>query len=203
MFGIRTAALTVSLAVVGLLGTVVPAAQAQAVHHDRPAACRGEGIDPTARIRYQADVVIDAPLHIIWKLQTDVERWPSWQQPVLTSERLDRGPLRKGSSFRWTTPAPATPSTPATTLEVTSTVRQLQRHVCVLWSGPAIGEGLRIDEGVHLWTFTRVRGGVRVHTEETWTGAQVEADVPMATAALGAGLEAWLRDLKSTAEARR
>jgi hypothetical protein len=40
-----------------------------------------------------------------------------------------------------------------------------------------------------------------VHTEESWTGAQVEADVPTATAALGAGLERWLRDLKTAAEA--
>ncbi|MEU0165228.1 hypothetical protein ABZ214_07200 [Streptomyces iakyrus] len=44
-------------------------------------------------------------------------------------------------------------------------------------------------------------GGVRVHTEETWTGDQVEADVRTATEALGQGLEAWLRDLKATAEA--
>ncbi|MFF6984522.1 hypothetical protein ACFZAV_44330 [Streptomyces sp. NPDC008343] len=41
---------------------------------------------------------------------------------------------------------------------------------------------------------------MRVHTEETWTGDQVEADVPTATEALGWGLEAWLRDLKGTAE---
>ncbi|TMR25239.1 hypothetical protein ETD85_45495, partial [Nonomuraea zeae] len=94
------------------------------------------------------------------------------------------------------------PTTPATTLEITSTVKQLKRDACILWSGPAIGDGLRIDRGVHLWTFTKVKGGVHVHTEETWTGAQVEADVPTATAALGAGLEAWLRDLKAAAEAR-
>ncbi|MEU9790584.1 SRPBCC family protein [Streptomyces sparsogenes] len=198
--GVRAAALTVSLAVAGVLGAAVP--PAQAASHSRPAQCRGEGVDPAARIRYQSDTVIDAPLSTVFKLQTDVERWPSWQPPVLTAERLGPGPLRKGSRFRWTTPAPATPSTPATTLEITSTVRQLQRGHCVLWRGPAIGEGLRIDEGVHLWTFTKVRGGVRVHTEETWTGAQVEADIPTATAALGAGLEAWLRDLKTTAEAR-
>ena len=97
---------------------------------------------------------------------------------------------------------PATPTTPGTTLGITSTVRELRHHDCVLWSGPAIGEGLRIDEGVHLWTFRKVRGGVHVHTEETWTGAQVEADVPTATAALGAGLEAWLQNLKSSAETR-
>lgn len=117
-------------------------------------------------------------------------------------KRLDPGPLRKGSRFRWTTPAQATPTTPATTLNITSTVRQLRHGSCILWKGPAIGDGLRIDEGVHLWTFTKVKGGVRVHTEETWTGDQVEADVPIATEALGAGLEQWLRDLKATAEAQ-
>ncbi|WP_218029906.1 SRPBCC family protein [Streptomyces rishiriensis] len=175
-------------------------APAQAPAGRGGSACRGHGVDPAARIRYGSDVVIHASLARIWTLQTDVERWPVWQPPVTGAERLDAGPLRKGSRFRWTTPAPATPTTAATTLEITSTVRQLQRGGCVLWSGPAVGEGLRIDEGVHLWTFTEVDGGVRVHTEETWTGAQVEADVPTATAALAAGLEAWLRDLKTTAE---
>ncbi|WP_413807501.1 SRPBCC family protein [Streptomyces sp. OE57] len=205
----RTTALTIALAAAGVVGMAAPQTQAaparaktaQAAHHNGPSTCRGEGVDPTARIRYQSDVMIKAPLSTVFALQTDVERWPVWQPPVLTMERLDPGPLRKGSRFRWTTPAPATPTTPATTLNITSTVHQLKRDSCVRWSGPAIGEGLRIDEGVHLWTFTRVRGGVRVHTEETWTGDQVEADVPTATEALGQGLEAWLSDLKTTAEA--
>ncbi|GAA3112635.1 SRPBCC family protein [Streptosporangium carneum] len=204
---IRVTALTISFAVAGVLAGNVPAAQAapaqsRAAHHDGRPQCRGEGVDTAALIRYQADIVIKAPLSTVFKLQTDVERWPAWQPPVLTMRRLDPGPLRKGSRFRWTTPAPPTPTTPATTMHITSTVRQLQRDTCILWSGPAIGKGVRIDEGVHLWTFTKVKGGVRVHTEETWTGAQVEADVPRATEILGAGLEAWLRDLKTTAEAR-
>ncbi|WP_033343868.1 SRPBCC family protein [Catenuloplanes japonicus] len=164
--------------------------------------CRGQGVDRTALIRYETEAVIDASLSTIWRLQTDVERWPEWQAPVLTSERLDHGPVRKGSSWRWTTPAPATPSTPETTLSITSTVQQAQRNVCILWRGPAVGEGLTIDEGVHLWTFTEVRGGVRVHTVETWTGDQVEAAVPLATEALGDGLEQWLTDLEAAAEAR-
>ncbi|MET7733925.1 SRPBCC family protein [Streptomyces sp. NPDC005402] len=191
---LRPRVLAVSLAVAGVLAGTVPVAQA--AHHAEPSRCGGHGVDADARIRYASDVVIKAPLSTVWKLQTDVERWPSWQPPVLTAERLDPGRLRKGSRFRWTTPAPAT------TLGITSTVRELRRHDCVLWSGPAVGEGLRIDEGVHLWTFKKVEGGVRVHTEETWTGAQVEADVPTATAALGGGLEAWLRDLKAAAEGR-
>ncbi len=39
-----------------------------------------------------------------------------------------------------------------------------------------------------------------VRTEESWSGAQVEADVPTATKFLGWSLEAWLKDLKATAE---
>ncbi|MFF7653587.1 SRPBCC family protein [Streptomyces sp. NPDC007983] len=188
----------IPLAVAATLGMTTPPAQAAS---GASSTCRGEGVDRTALIRYRTDTVIKAPLSTIWKLQTDVERWPTWQAPVLTMKRLDPGPLHKGSRFRWTTPAPATPTTPETTLNITSTVHQLQRGSCILWKGPAVGEGLRIDEGVHLWRFTKVKGGVRVHTEETWTGDQIEADVPTATEALGRGLEQWMRDLKATAEA--
>lgn len=200
---VRTAALTAALALATVVaGTAPAAAWATPAHQDGTARCAGRGVDDGALIRYESGTFIRASLRTVWKLQTDVERWPAWQPPVTSAERLDAGRLREGSRFRWTIPAPATPSTPATTLAITSTVRALRPHDCLVWSGPAIGEGLRIDRGVHLWTFREVAGGVRVHTEETWTGSQVEADVPTATAALGAGLEAWLRDLKTTAEAR-
>ncbi|MFI6182423.1 SRPBCC family protein [Nonomuraea sp. NPDC051191] len=195
---VRIASFLIPLAVAGVLAGNVPAAQAT-THGSR---CRGEGVDASARIRYHADIVIKAPLSRIFRLQTRVEGWPDWQKPVLSSKRLDHGPLRAGSSWRWTTPAPATATTPATTMHITSTLRRLKSEDCLLWSGPAVGEGVRIDQGVHLWTFTRVKGGVRVHTEETWTGAQVEADVATSTKLLGAGLEAWLRDLKTAAESR-
>jgi hypothetical protein len=198
--GAGKTAVALAIAVTAILAGTVPTAQAAPHTGTGTSRCGGGGVDKDALIRYESDVVIKAPLSTIWKLQTDVERWPAWQPPVTSAERLDPGRLKAGSQFRWTTPAPATPTTPATTLTITSTVQQLRPHNCLLWSGPAVGEGLSIDEGVHLWTFRKVKGGVHVHTEETWTGAQVEADVPTATEALGAGLEAWLRDLKATAE---
>ncbi|MET7802092.1 SRPBCC family protein [Streptomyces decoyicus] len=206
--GIRAALFPLPLAL-GLLGTAAAPAGAagshtsQASHTSHPVkslTCGGKGVDPDALVRHRTETVINAPLRTVWKLQTDVERWPSWQTPVETVERLDHGPLRKGSAFRWTTPIPPNPSTPATRLEITSTVQQIKRNSCIRWTGPAIGEGLRID-GVHVWNFTKVKGGVRVSTEETHTGAQVDADVPTATKILREGLEAWLRDLKSAAEA--
>ncbi|MEV7278771.1 SRPBCC family protein [Streptomyces sp. NPDC093111] len=168
---------------------------------DSSLTCQGRGVDPDALVRHRTEAVIAAPLATVWRLQTDVERWPSWQGPVESVRRLDHGPLRAGSAFRWTMPVPPNPSTPATSLEITSTVRQIERGRCIRWTGPAIGEGLRID-GVHVWTFTRVKGGVLVRTEEIHTGAQVEADVPVATRLLREGLEGWLRDLGQAAEAR-
>lgn len=203
----RITTLTISLTVAAALAGNVPAAQAataqsRATHHGGSLQCRGDGVDPTAKIRYRAETLINAPLSTIWKLQTDVERWPSWQKPVTSMKRLDPGPLRKNSRFRWTTPVPATPISPPTMLVITSTVRQLQHHKCIRWTGPAIGKGLRIDRGVHVWTFTQVKGGVLVRTEETHAGDQIETNVPLATDFLGKGLEAWLHDLKATAEAR-
>ncbi|MFK0046293.1 SRPBCC family protein [Streptomyces sp. NPDC090741] len=190
---------------IGLLGTAALPAGAASSLSPRPAkslTCRGAGVDPAARVRHRAEIRINAPLRTVWKLQTDVERWPSWQAAVTTAERLDRGPLRQSSAFRWTTPVPPNP-TPATSLEITSTVavEQLGYHSCIRWTGSAIGEGLHID-GVHVWNFTEIPGGGRVSTEETHTGPQVDADVPTATAILRQGLEAWLGDLKVTAEAR-
>ncbi|MFG2721986.1 SRPBCC family protein [Streptomyces sp. NPDC048416] len=196
---VRTALIALPLAC-GLLGAAVAPAGATA----RPAAsltCRGQGVDPGAHVRYRTEAVIHAPLSTIWKLQTDVGRWPSWQGAVKTAERLDRGPFRPGSSFLWTTPVPPNPSTPATSLDITSTVRQIRHGSCIRWTGPAIGEGLHID-GVHVWNFTKVKDGVLVRTEETHTGPQVDANVPAATGMLRAGLDAWLGDLKHAAESR-
>jgi uncharacterized membrane protein len=167
-----------------------------------PLACRGQGIDPAAQVHYRTERFVQAPLDTVWKLQTGVEGWPSWQAAVTSAKRLDPGPLHPGSRFRWTTPAPATPSSPATTLVITSTVGQIEPGRCVRWTGPAIGDGLRIDRGVHVWTFTPARGGVVVRTEESWTGAQIEADPATAIQYLAPGLDLWLADLEAAAEAR-
>ncbi len=84
--GIRATLLTVLL-VLGLLGTAAAPTGATGPHTSRPGkslTCRGKGVDPDAVVRHRTEIVINAPLRIVWKLQTDVERWPSWQTPVET-----------------------------------------------------------------------------------------------------------------------
>ncbi|MBK3561418.1 SRPBCC family protein [Streptomyces sp. MBT56] len=205
MFRTRTttaaALLTLPLAAATLLATAATPAGAATARPAPSLTCQGKGVDAEALVRARTETVIDAPLSTVWKLQTDVERWPSWQTHVTSMDRLDHGPFRPGSVFRWTTPVPPNPATPATSLDITSTVRQGERGSCIRWTGPAVGEGLHID-GVHVWTFQKVRGGVLVRTEETHTGEQVEANVPYATEILRQGLEAWLGELKAAAEAR-
>lgn len=164
--------------------------------------CEGKGIDTAAQLHHRTETRINAPLSTVWEVQTDVEGWPAWQKAVTGVKKLDQGELRAGSRFEWTTPAPATAVTPATTLTITSTVLDVKPGACVRWSGPAVGQGLGIDEGVHVWTFTEVDGGVLVRTEESWTGAQLEADPATAIKVLAPGLDFWLADLKAAAEAR-
>ncbi|MFD4128406.1 SRPBCC family protein [Streptomyces globisporus] len=204
MFRTRATAaalLTLPLAAATLLATTATPAGAATARPAPSLTCQGKGVDAEALVRARAETVIDAPLSTVWKLQTDVERWPDWQTHVTSMDRLDHGPFRPGSAFRWTTPVPPNPATPATSLDITSTVRQAERGSCIRWTGPAVGEGLHID-GVHVWTFQKVRGGVLVRTEETHTGEQVEANVTYATEILRQGLEAWLGELKAAAEAR-
>jgi Polyketide cyclase / dehydrase and lipid transport len=54
---------------------------------------------------------------------------------------------------------------------------------------------------VHAWTLTERDVGVLVHTEESWEGEPVIAQIEALQAALDASLRAWLENLKRTAEA--
>ncbi|WP_329582555.1 hypothetical protein [Streptomyces sp. NBC_01361] len=63
------------------------------------------------------------------------------------------------------------------------------------WGGPAQG-----ITAVHVWTFTPTEKGVLVHTEESWTGAPVDADTANLQAALDASLHAWVNNLKDGSE---
>jgi uncharacterized membrane protein len=49
---------------------------------------------------WEHTAVIDAPADVVWRLTTDVARWPSFMPTVQRVERLDSGPLRLGSAAR-------------------------------------------------------------------------------------------------------
>ncbi|WP_055489077.1 SRPBCC family protein [Streptomyces sp. TP-A0356] len=141
-------------------------------------------IDETAPVIVRLSTVIDAPLETVWALHADVDSWADWNADV-DQAKLD-GPLLPGNSFHWKTHG----------LDITSTVREVVPGERIVWGGPANG-----IEGVHVWTFARTTDGkVTVHTEESWSGAPVDAAADELGQALNASLTAWLAALKSRAE---
>ncbi|MER5535958.1 SRPBCC family protein [Streptomyces mirabilis] len=140
-------------------------------------------IDETAPVVVRLSTTIDAPLERVWALHTDIDAWPSWNADVDRAER--DGPLLPGNSFSWKTHG----------LDITSTIREIVPGERLVWGGPAGG-----IEGVHVWTFGQTGSQVTVHTEESWSGAPVDAAATELGQALHESLTAWLAALKARAE---
>jgi len=140
------------------------------------------GIDETAPVIARHSLFIPAPLDTLWRLHTDIDRWPTWQDSIDTAHL--HGPLRAGASFAWSTYG----------MNITSAVYQVDPMRHTLWGGPSDG-----IFGIHAWTFTPETGGVTVTTEESWSGAPVEADTAGLQAALDGSLVPWLRLLAEAA----
>ncbi|MFH9089997.1 SRPBCC family protein [Streptomyces sp. NPDC017673] len=142
-------------------------------------------IDESAPVITRDSILIHAPLHTIWKVQTDVANWPSWQPKVNVVVKETPGRLRPGSVFRWSTEG----------LDITSTVKQVDYGKRLAWGGPAQG-----ITAVHVWTFTPTSDGVLVRTEESWAGAPVLANQAALQSALDNSLHNWVNNLKHEAE---
>ncbi|WP_052398032.1 SRPBCC family protein [Streptomyces sp. NRRL F-5123] len=151
----------------------------------RSLTCDGVHPDESAPVVTRKAIVINAPLVTVWKVQTDVENWPAWQPNVTSLVKDTPGALRPGSVFRWATEG----------LDITSTVKEVEHDTCLAWGGPAQG-----INAIHVWTFTPVKGGVLVRTEESWTGAPVVANTAVLQKALDNSLQNWVNNLKRTSE---
>ncbi len=140
-------------------------------------------IDETAPAIARLSTEIHAPLATVWDLHTDIAAWPTWN-PDIDRTRID-GPPAPGTSFSWRTHG----------MEITSTVHELDPGRRIVWGGPSGG-----ITGVHVWTFQQDGDHVTVHTEESWSGAPVEAAADDLRKALHDSLEAWLAHLKARSE---
>ena len=175
---IRGALVVAAIACLTATGTSVASAGPRSAH---------VGIDLDAPVITRDEVLVDAPVRCIWKVQTDVEQWPTWQPDVTSVDKITPGRLKVGSQWRWLTGG----------LDITSTVKEVKPNRRTVWGGPANG-----ITAVHVWTFTPTRHGVLVHTEESWTGAPVDANPVQAQAALDGSLRAWLLNLKSEVDTK-
>jgi hypothetical protein len=77
-------------------------------------------INRRAPLIAQKQIFIEAPLQIVWNIQTDVNNWSKWQPDIAVSKL--ESPLAIGSIFKWKTGG----------LNVTSTIQiinQVERLV--------------------------------------------------------------------------
>ncbi|MFD9103605.1 SRPBCC family protein [Streptomyces virginiae] len=141
-------------------------------------------VDTEAPVVVRVETTVHAPLQTVWDLHTDIAAWAEWNTDV---DRVEyAGPLAPGTAFRWLTHG----------LDITSTVHQVVPGERIVWGGPAHG----ID-GIHVWTFQETAPGtVTVRTEESWSGAPVEARRTEMEQVLRQSLDAWLAALKARAE---
>ncbi|MGW7438458.1 SRPBCC family protein [Streptomyces sp. NPDC054849] len=140
-------------------------------------------IDENAPVVARLSIVIDAPLEAVWHLHTGIGAWANWNKDV--DQAVLNGPLVPGASFTWKTHG----------LDITSTVRELIPGERIVWGGPANG-----ITGIHVWTFAQTGDQTTVHTEESWSGAPVDAAPEELGLALHGSLQSWLAALKSQAE---
>jgi uncharacterized protein YndB with AHSA1/START domain len=143
------------------------------------------GIDTSAPVISRQEIAIAAPLEVVWNLHVDASSWPGWN-PDITDVTMEHQ-FAPGASFLWHTAG----------LAIQSTVYAVTPHARTLWAGTVQG-----ITGIHEWTFTETDNGVRVVTEESWSGEPVEANVAAMQAGLDQSLVSWVQHLKAAAEAR-
>lgn len=141
------------------------------------------GIDTTASLSARKTIVIEAPIDVVWNVQTDIEAWPQWQ-PDISAATLD-GALTAGSIFRWK----------AKGLKIVSTLHTVEPQRQIGWTGDSLGMF-----AIHNWTFEAEDLGTRVITEESLSGWLVRLLKIFDPQFLDKSLEASLQTLKAQAE---
>lgn len=142
-------------------------------------------VDRGAPVVVADEILVEAPVAVVWALHTDVSGWTSWRTDIDAAELSE--PFAVGSTFHWSTGG----------LAIASTIKEVRSHRRTVWGGPAAG-----IVGVHVWAFTPEDKRTRVATVESWAGPTVEGDLTQANIMLAGHITTWLRDLKRAAEYR-
>ena len=101
----------------------------------------------------RVEMLIPAPLDIVWGVLAEIGEWALWNPRVSGVDLL--GPLLPGTLFRWRLGG----------VPIVSALEEVRPGQCLAWSGRALGV-----RAVHIWSLTEQDGGVLVSTEESLEG---------------------------------
>ena len=130
-----------------------------------------------------AEVLVLAPLDVVWSVQTNFTEWSRWNPDV---EYVDmEGSLAPGTEFRWKAAGAA----------ITSELQEVEPKRRIVWTGKILG-----IRAVHVWTFVEQANGVLVRTEESFEGLLARLFAKSMRRMLAAALTKGLDALKTECE---
>ena len=133
----------------------------------------------------RAHVEIAADVEAVWRLLTDLERWPLWKHDVRTMAL--HGRLAPGTIFVWK----AGPGT------IRSTIQEVDPPRRIGWTGSTMG-----ISAIDIFRLEQSSGGTLVREEESWEGLVVRLFTRRLQHTLQSSIESGLAQLKVEVERR-
>ena len=140
-------------------------------------------IDHQAPFACHKEILIKAAPKDIWKLQTDIDRWTTWQTHITKSSI--EGKLKVGTVFHWK----------ARGLNITSTLQEIQFNKHIAWTGRSFG-----TYACHTFAFKERKNGTLVIAEESLNGWLPRLMKLIMPNYLEESMDSSLKNLKSKAE---
>jgi len=133
----------------------------------------------------RAHVEIVADIESVWRLLTDLERWPLWKHDVRSLAL--HGRLAPGTLFVWKT-GPGT---------IRSTIQEVDPPRRIGWTGSTMG-----IRAIDVFNLEPSESGTLVREEESWEGLVVRLFTGRLRRTLQSSIESGLAQLKAEAERR-
>jgi uncharacterized protein YndB with AHSA1/START domain len=132
----------------------------------------------------EAETYINAPVELVWQVQSAIESWPSWNRKV-ESVHME-GPLQPGTTFRWKSGA-----------NIISVLQEVTPSVRIGWTGKAFG-----IRALHIWEFKGQDGTTHVKTAESFDGWLAKLFPGLMRKTLRDSLKEAIASLKTECERR-
>lgn len=140
-------------------------------------------VNSKAPVKSGNSIEIDAPIDIVWKVLTEIEKWTEWQKSV-TEVKLSEE-IEEGKQFNWK----------AGGLSFKSRIHTMKPKIMFGWTGTTIGAS-----AIHNWKFEEFNGKTKVSVEESLQGVFPILFRKYFQKNLDSGIKMNLEELKIAAE---
>lgn len=142
-------------------------------------------INQYAPVKSTSTIEIDAPVDTVWKVLTEINEWPSWQENV--TEATLQGKLSEGTEFVWK----------AGGLSFRSQIHTMVPRRKFGWTGKTFGAS-----AIHNWRFETTDKSTVVNVEESLQGVFPKVFKKYFQKNLDQGVKTNLSELKLASETR-